>query len=55
MSTASNVSSIQRKPELLGQTVVVIGGSAGIGLAPIRVNLIRRLRRHIFVGIASRR
>jgi hypothetical protein len=29
-------------PELLGQTVVVIGGSAGIGLelAPIRVNLI---------------
>ena len=40
MSTAGNVSSIQREPELLGQTVVVIGGSAGIGLAPIRVNLI---------------
>jgi NAD(P)-dependent dehydrogenase (short-subunit alcohol dehydrogenase family) len=27
------VSSVQREPELLGQTVVVIGGSAGIGLA----------------------
>ena len=40
MSTAGNVSSIQREPELLGQTVVVIGGSAGIGFAPIRVNLI---------------
>ena len=32
MSTASFTSSIQREPELLGQTVVVIGGSAGIGL-----------------------
>jgi NAD(P)-dependent dehydrogenase (short-subunit alcohol dehydrogenase family) len=31
MSTAS-ASPIQREPELLGQTVVVIGGSAGIGL-----------------------
>ena len=29
-----------RTPELAGQTVVVIGGSAGMGLAPVRVNLI---------------
>src|SRR5690242_21838584 len=27
---------IQREPELVGQTVVVIGGSAGIGLATAR-------------------
>jgi NAD(P)-dependent dehydrogenase (short-subunit alcohol dehydrogenase family) len=32
MSTATAGSPIQREPELLGQTVVVIGGSAGIGL-----------------------
>jgi NAD(P)-dependent dehydrogenase (short-subunit alcohol dehydrogenase family) len=32
MSTATTASPIQREPELLGQTVVVIGGSAGIGL-----------------------
>ena len=32
MSTTST----QRKPELVGQTVVVIGGSAGIGLATAR-------------------
>jgi NAD(P)-dependent dehydrogenase (short-subunit alcohol dehydrogenase family) len=32
MSTANTASSIRREPELLGQTVVVIGGSAGIGL-----------------------
>ena len=31
MSTAT-ASSLQREPELFGQTVVVIGGSAGIGL-----------------------
>jgi len=36
MSTASNVSSIQHEPELLGQTVVVIGSSAGIGLETAR-------------------
>jgi len=36
MSTASNISSIQREPQLLGQTVVVIGGSAGIGLETAR-------------------
>ena len=32
MSTATTVTPIRREPELLGQTVVVIGGSAGIGL-----------------------
>jgi NAD(P)-dependent dehydrogenase (short-subunit alcohol dehydrogenase family) len=36
MSTATTTFSIQREPELLGQTVVVIGGSAGIGLETAR-------------------
>ena len=36
MTTATNVSSAQREPELLGQTVVVIGGSDGIGLETAR-------------------
>jgi NAD(P)-dependent dehydrogenase (short-subunit alcohol dehydrogenase family) len=36
MSTAINLSRIQHEPELLGQTVVVIGGSAGIGLETAR-------------------
>jgi NAD(P)-dependent dehydrogenase (short-subunit alcohol dehydrogenase family) len=36
MSTAITASHIGRKPELLGQTVVVIGGSAGIGLETAR-------------------
>jgi len=36
MSTAPTVRSIQREPELLGQIVVVIGGSAGIGLETAR-------------------
>jgi NAD(P)-dependent dehydrogenase (short-subunit alcohol dehydrogenase family) len=36
MSTAPAASPIQREPELLGQTVVVIGGSAGIGLETAR-------------------
>jgi NAD(P)-dependent dehydrogenase (short-subunit alcohol dehydrogenase family) len=36
MSTASTASPIPREPELLGQTVVVIGGSAGIGLETAR-------------------
>ncbi|HZW96940.1 MAG TPA: SDR family oxidoreductase [Candidatus Eremiobacteraceae bacterium] len=36
MSTATITSLIQREPELLGQTVVVIGGSAGIGLETAR-------------------
>jgi len=36
MSTATTASLIPREPELLGQTVVVIGGSAGIGLETAR-------------------
>jgi NAD(P)-dependent dehydrogenase (short-subunit alcohol dehydrogenase family) len=37
MSTASDNSTPARGPALLGQTVVVIGGSAGIGLATARL------------------
>ena len=36
MSTARTAFHIQREPELLGQTVLVIGGSAGIGLETAR-------------------
>jgi hypothetical protein len=36
MSIATGASPIQREPGLLGQTVVVIGGSAGIGLETAR-------------------
>jgi NAD(P)-dependent dehydrogenase (short-subunit alcohol dehydrogenase family) len=36
MSAVITSSHIQRKPQLLGQTVVVIGGSAGIGLEAAR-------------------
>jgi len=36
MSTAATASPTRREPELLGQTVVVIGGSAGIGLETAR-------------------
>ena len=36
MTTASAVPAIQREPGLPGQTVVVIGGSAGIGLETAR-------------------
>jgi NAD(P)-dependent dehydrogenase (short-subunit alcohol dehydrogenase family) len=36
VSTATAASPIQREPELLGQTVVVIGGSAGIGFETAR-------------------
>jgi NAD(P)-dependent dehydrogenase (short-subunit alcohol dehydrogenase family) len=36
MTSASTPPSTQRKPELAGQTVVVIGGSAGIGLETAR-------------------
>jgi NAD(P)-dependent dehydrogenase (short-subunit alcohol dehydrogenase family) len=36
MSTATTPSPVHREPELLGQTVVVIGGSAGIGLETAR-------------------
>jgi NADP-dependent 3-hydroxy acid dehydrogenase YdfG len=37
MSTASSASPLRREPELAGQTVVVIGGSAGIGLETARL------------------
>jgi hypothetical protein len=37
MSTVTVPSPICREPELLGQTVVVIGGSAGIGFGPADV------------------
>src|SRR5215468_7831149 len=36
MSTVTIPSAIHREPELLGQTVVVIGGSAGIGFETAR-------------------
>ena len=36
MGTASTTVPVRREPELLGQTVVVIGGSAGIGLETAR-------------------
>jgi NAD(P)-dependent dehydrogenase (short-subunit alcohol dehydrogenase family) len=36
MSGATGISGLQRQPELAGQTVVVIGGSAGIGLETAR-------------------
>ena len=36
MSTVLIPSPIHREPELLGQTVVVIGGSAGIGFETAR-------------------
>ncbi len=36
MTTASRSTGPQREPELLGQTVVVIGGSSGIGLETAR-------------------
>ncbi len=36
MTTASSTAVTRREPELLGQTVVIIGGSAGIGLETAR-------------------
>jgi NAD(P)-dependent dehydrogenase (short-subunit alcohol dehydrogenase family) len=36
MTSANTAMSTQRQPELLGQTVLVIGGSAGIGLETAR-------------------
>jgi len=36
MNTATTQASIRREPELLGQTVVLIGGSAGIGFETAR-------------------
>ena len=37
MSTAATVTPVRREPSLLGQRVVVIGGSAGIGLETARL------------------
>jgi NAD(P)-dependent dehydrogenase (short-subunit alcohol dehydrogenase family) len=37
MATSTNASPTQREPELTGQTVLVVGGSAGIGLATARL------------------
>src|SRR5215831_8668446 len=37
MSTATSSSPTRREPQLLGQTVVLIGGSAGIGFATARL------------------
>jgi NAD(P)-dependent dehydrogenase (short-subunit alcohol dehydrogenase family) len=37
MITATSVSTTQRSPQLLGQTVVVLGGSAGIGYETARL------------------
>jgi NAD(P)-dependent dehydrogenase (short-subunit alcohol dehydrogenase family) len=36
MTAATDASTTGREPELLGQTVVVIGGSAGVGLETAR-------------------
>ena len=44
MSTSTKPSSIQREPELLGQTVVVIGGNAAIG-EPLRSRATVQARR----------
>jgi len=37
MTTATSSASVDREPQLLGQTVVLIGGSAGIGLQTARL------------------
>jgi NAD(P)-dependent dehydrogenase (short-subunit alcohol dehydrogenase family) len=37
MSTSTAVTPVQREPQLLGQTVVLLGGSAGIGLETARL------------------
>ncbi len=36
MTTATSISAMRRAPGLLGQTVVLVGGSAGIGLETAR-------------------
>ena len=46
MSTATTASRIQREPELLGQTVVVIGGSAGMARERARGKFAAFLSRH---------
>jgi NAD(P)-dependent dehydrogenase (short-subunit alcohol dehydrogenase family) len=42
MNTANVIAPIHREPELLGQTVVVIGGSAGIGFETARLARAKR-------------
>jgi NAD(P)-dependent dehydrogenase (short-subunit alcohol dehydrogenase family) len=37
MTAATTSAAVAREPQLLGQTVVVIGGSAGIGLETARL------------------
>ena len=37
MAASSNSSSAQRERDLFGQTVVVIGGSSGVGLETARL------------------
>jgi NAD(P)-dependent dehydrogenase (short-subunit alcohol dehydrogenase family) len=60
MSSATTASPLQREPKLLGQTVVVIGGSAGIGLETARAartegaNLILTGRNPEHLGHAAR-
>jgi len=44
MGTGATASPLQREPELLGQTVVVIGGSAGIGLETARRARVERAK-----------
>ena len=49
MTTATAVSPTQRAPELSGQTVVLIGGSSGIGLETARrarVEGVAMIKRH---------
>jgi NAD(P)-dependent dehydrogenase (short-subunit alcohol dehydrogenase family) len=41
MSATTPVFPIQREPELLGQTVVVVGGTAGIGLETLDEHALR--------------
>src|SRR3954454_4746939 len=50
MTTGTTAAPVQHEPELVGQTVVVIGGSAGIGLETAR-----RARGQGAEGILTRR
>ena len=52
MSTATPLS-LRRDPQLAGQTVVVIGGSAGIGLETARLAMLRERRSCSLPGIPS--
>jgi hypothetical protein len=44
MTTATTISTMQRAPGLLGQAVVLIGVSAGIGLETARQKTGRNMR-----------